>query len=276
MQRTRCRGVDGNRCGTRRSRYRAAPALRRRRPSSSSTRRSRPTRSRRTRRRSTRRIRTSRSSGCATRPASSRRSCSPKRRIRRPTSSSACRRRAWRCSTTKACCSRTRRRASTRYRPKYRDPKNPPAWVGMDVYGAAICFNTVEAQKPNLPKPETWKDLTKPVYKGKIVMPNPASSGTGFLDVTGWLQMWGEADAWKYMDALHQNIAQYTHSGSQAVPPGGRRRVPDRHVVRVSRGHDQEVRRADRHHLPDRRTGLGPRGVGHHEDARRSSTRPRS
>src|SRR5262249_7891057 len=77
--------------------------------------------------------------------------------------------------------------------PQYRDPKNPPEWVGMDVYGAAICFNTVEAQKQNLPKPESWKDLTKPVYKGKVVMPNPASSGTGFLDVAGWLQMWGEA-----------------------------------------------------------------------------------
>ena len=50
-------------------------------------------------------------------------------------------------------------------------------WVGMDVYGAAICFNTVEAQKLNLPKPETWKDLTKPVYKGKIVMPNPGVVG---------------------------------------------------------------------------------------------------
>ena len=61
--------------------------------------------------------------------------------------------------------------------PQYRDPKNPPDWVGMDVYGATICFNTVEAAKLNLPKPETWKDLTKPIYKGKIVMPNPASSG---------------------------------------------------------------------------------------------------
>ncbi|MCC6867771.1 MAG: putative 2-aminoethylphosphonate ABC transporter substrate-binding protein [Burkholderiales bacterium] len=98
---------------------------------------------------------------------------------------------------------------------KYRDPKNPPAWVGMDVYGAAICFNTIEAQKQNLPKPETWADLLKPVYKGKIVMPNPASSGTGYFDVTAWLQMWGDQKAWKYMDDLHQNIAQYTHSGSK-------------------------------------------------------------
>ena len=55
---------------------------------------------------------------------------------------------------------------------KYRDTKKVPAWVGMNVWGATICFNTVEAQKRNLPKPETWKDLTKPIYKGfKVVSP---------------------------------------------------------------------------------------------------------
>ena len=98
---------------------------------------------------------------------------------------------------------------------QYRDAKNPPAWVGMDVWGSTICFNTVEAAKKNIPKPETWKDLTKPIYKGQIVMPHPASSGTGYLDVTAWLQIYGEAEGWKYMDALHENVAQYMHSGSR-------------------------------------------------------------
>jgi iron(III) transport system substrate-binding protein len=98
---------------------------------------------------------------------------------------------------------------------QYRDRKNPPAWFGMDVWGATVCFNTVEAQKRGIPKPETWQDLTKPAYKGQVVMPNPASSGTGYFDVTAWLTLWGEDGGWKYMDALHQNIAQYTHSGSK-------------------------------------------------------------
>jgi len=98
---------------------------------------------------------------------------------------------------------------------QYRESKNPPNWVGMDVWGATICFNTVEAAKRNIPKPETWKDLTKPVYKGQIVMPHPASSGTGYFDVTAWLQVYGEAEGWKFMDGLHENIAQYMHSGSR-------------------------------------------------------------
>ncbi|SFF17387.1 putative 2-aminoethylphosphonate ABC transporter substrate-binding protein [Paracidovorax wautersii] len=103
--------------------------------------------------------------------------------------------------------------------PQYRDKKNPPAWVGMDVFGAVVCFNTVEARKKGIPVPTTWKDLLKPEYKGQVVMPNPASSGTGYFDVAAWLQLWGDdagqGGGWKYMDALHQNIAQYTHSGSK-------------------------------------------------------------
>lgn len=102
---------------------------------------------------------------------------------------------------------------------QYRDQKKVPAWWGMDVWGATVCFNTVEAKKRNIPKPESWQDLTKPIYKGQIVMPNPASSGTGYFDVVAWLTLFGDQDGkgggWKFMDELHNNIAQYTHSGSK-------------------------------------------------------------
>ena len=98
----------------------------------------------------------------------------------------------------------------------YIDPSNkPPLWVGQRAWIASICYNTVEAKKYNLPLPSSWKDLTKAVYKGHVIMPNPNSSGTGFLDVSSWLQMWGEDGGWKFMDTLHQNIARYTHSGSK-------------------------------------------------------------
>jgi iron(III) transport system substrate-binding protein len=105
--------------------------------------------------------------------------------------------------------------------PAMRDPNEPPRWVGMDVWASALCFNTVEAEGKQLPKPASWADLTKPEYHGQIAMPNPASSGTGYLMVSAWLQMMGEEQGWAYMDALHENIAAYTHSGSKPCRQAG-------------------------------------------------------
>ena len=98
--------------------------------------------------------------------------------------------------------------------PKFVDQSDPPAWVGMDAWVASVCYNTIEADKLGLTPPTSWKDLTDAQYQGHVIMPNPNSSGTGFLDVSSWLQIFGEDGGWEYMDALHENIARYTHSGS--------------------------------------------------------------
>lgn len=105
---------------------------------------------------------------------------------------------------------------------RFYDTSTPPYWVGLDAYAAALCVNTVELEKHHLPMPTTWADLTKPVYKGHLRMPNPASSGTGFLDVSAWLQMMGEEKGWGYMDALNNNINTYTHSGSKPCKDAAR------------------------------------------------------
>jgi len=88
------------------------------------------------------------------------------------------------------------------------------SWVGQDAFLGVICFNTVEGQKVGLEQPKSWKDLTDAKFKDKLVMPHPASSGTGYLTVAAWIQLMGEVEAWTYMDGLHQNMAVYTHSGS--------------------------------------------------------------
>jgi len=102
-----------------------------------------------------------------------------------------------------------------RIQPLFRDKVNPPSWVGIDIFMSAFCFNTAVGKKHNLPMPTSWADLTKPVYKGHVVMPNPNSSGTGYLSVVSVLQRLGEAEGWKYLDALHKNMAEYTKSGSK-------------------------------------------------------------
>ncbi len=100
-------------------------------------------------------------------------------------------------------------------KPAFRDPSNPPAWVGMEAWVAAVCFNTIEAAKLGLARPTSWFDLLDPRLKGKLTMPHPASSGTGYFHVSAWIQMFGEARAWEFMDRLHDNIAVYEHSGAR-------------------------------------------------------------
>ncbi len=99
--------------------------------------------------------------------------------------------------------------------PSFKDTANPPSWTGMNAWVASICYNTIEAKKLGLPKPNSWKDLLDPVYKGHLIMPNPGSSGTGFLDVSSWLQIFGEDKGWEFMEGLHKNMDRYTHSGSK-------------------------------------------------------------
>jgi len=110
--------------------------------------------------------------------------------------------------------------------PNFRDSENPPYWTGMDAWVAAVCVNTVESEKHKLPMPTSWEDLTKPEYKGHLAMPNPGSSGTGFLDVSSWLQIFGEEGGWKFMDRLHENISHYTHSGSKPCKQAAAGEVP--------------------------------------------------
>jgi iron(III) transport system substrate-binding protein len=99
-------------------------------------------------------------------------------------------------------------------KPTFKSGKNPETWTGMDAFLSVICFNTAEGSKKNAPKPASWQDLLNPAYKDQVVMPNPASSGTGYLTIAAWLQVMGWEAGWRYMDALHNNVAVYTHSGS--------------------------------------------------------------
>jgi iron(III) transport system substrate-binding protein len=128
-----------------------------------------------------------------------------------------------------------------------RDPANPPNWVGIKAWETGFCVNTVEAKQQNLPIPKSFDDLVKPEYKGKVVMPNPASSGTGFLTVSAILQMKGDKAGWEYLDKLHQNIAQYTHSGSKPCKMAGTGEYPIgisfgyRGIIQKSKGEPVET-----------------------------------
>ena len=103
----------------------------------------------------------------------------------------------------------------------FKDAGTPPVWFGIDAWMTGFCVNTVELKNRNLPLPESFADLAKPEYKGQVTMPNPASSGTGFLTVSAILQLMGEEKGWAYLDKLNDNISSYTHSGSKPCKLAG-------------------------------------------------------
>lgn len=88
-------------------------------------------------------------------------------------------------------------------------------WFATTGYLAGFCVNTEVLEKKGLPMPTSWQDLLDPVYKGELVMPNPASSGTGYLQISSLLQMKGEEEGWKFLEELDKNMAQYIKSGSK-------------------------------------------------------------
>ncbi|WP_022666382.1 putative 2-aminoethylphosphonate ABC transporter substrate-binding protein [Desulfospira joergensenii] len=110
--------------------------------------------------------------------------------------------------------------------PKMKDFHKVPHWVGIKAWMTGFCVNTYEIEDLKLPIPRNFDDLLNPVYKGHLVMPNPASSGTGFLTVSAILQMKGEKEGWAYLDKLHENIARYTHSGSKPCKTAGAGELP--------------------------------------------------
>lgn len=109
----------------------------------------------------------------------------------------------------------------SKVRPTMRDSNKVPHWVGIKAWMTGFVTNTIEAKRLNIPIPKSYADLIKPVYKGQIIMPNPASSGTGFLTVSAILQLMGEDQGWAYLDKLHKNILRYTHSGSKPAKLAG-------------------------------------------------------
>jgi iron(III) transport system substrate-binding protein len=94
----------------------------------------------------------------------------------------------------------------------------------VGIYSGPLGFgyNTELLKKKNMPVPQTWADLLKPIYKGEIQVANPASSGTAYTMIATLVQLMGEDKAFEYMKALHKNISQYTRSGTAPIKAAAR------------------------------------------------------
>lgn len=95
------------------------------------------------------------------------------------------------------------------------DPARPPRWLGLRAWTTGLCFNPTTAAALQVPRPASWQDLLQPAYRGRILMPHPGATATGYMVVANWIRQMGEAEAWAFMDALHRNVAAYTGSGTR-------------------------------------------------------------
>lgn len=83
--------------------------------------------------------------------------------------------------------------------------------------GGAIVVNLDILVAEGLSLPASYEDLTQTEWYGLISMPNPKSSGTGYMFLKSLVNAWGEDEAFDYFDALAENILQFTSSGSGPV-----------------------------------------------------------
>ncbi|WP_112310395.1 ABC transporter substrate-binding protein [Pseudogemmobacter bohemicus] len=88
-------------------------------------------------------------------------------------------------------------------------------WFAPTGYVGAFCVNTERLAQLGAPVPASWADLKNPAYKGEVVMPDPSSSGTGYLQIAAILQGAGEEAGWQLIRDIDPNMAQYTTSGSR-------------------------------------------------------------
>jgi len=102
----------------------------------------------------------------------------------------------------------------------YVDPQG--AWYNIGNFSFVLVGNKDRLAKVGYPMPKSWKDLLDPKWKGEILMPSPLSSGTANMMRFSWLALYGDAEGWKFLEALDKNIAYYTRSGNAPTDLVGR------------------------------------------------------
>ncbi|QDE39108.1 ABC transporter substrate-binding protein [Luteibacter pinisoli] len=91
---------------------------------------------------------------------------------------------------------------------------NDGRWFAPTGYMAALCVNREALAEHGLPMPRTWRDLASPKYRGQLAMPDPASSGTGYMVLSSLSDAGRDAKGMQLMTDIAANIGQVTLSGS--------------------------------------------------------------
>ena len=86
--------------------------------------------------------------------------------------------------------------------------------VGIYAGALGFGFNTTMVDDP---APACWADLLDERFRDDVQVANPNSSGTAYTMLATFVQLFGEDEAFAFMERLHDNISQYTQSGSAPI-----------------------------------------------------------
>ena len=87
-------------------------------------------------------------------------------------------------------------------------------WFAPTGFLAALCVNREALAERGLPMPRSWRDLASPRYRGQVAMPDPASSGTGYMLVSSLSDAGRDAAGMQLVLDIARNVGQVTLSGS--------------------------------------------------------------
>jgi iron(III) transport system substrate-binding protein len=100
-------------------------------------------------------------------------------------------------------------------------------WTGTYVGVLGFCSNEDALAKTGASAPTSWAELVDPKLKKQVAIAHPSTSGTSYTAV--WTQMvlngMDETKTFDYLSKLHQNVLQYSKSGSAPGQMAGRGEV---------------------------------------------------
>jgi len=110
------------------------------------------------------------------------------------------------------------------------------SWTGVYIGALGFCSNADVLNDLGVEVPTSWEDLLNPALKEQVAMAHPATSGTAYTAFWTLATLNGgdQEKAFEYFSDLHNNILQYTKSGSAPGQMAGRGEV----AVAVIFSHD--------------------------------------